>query len=310
MRVGFIGAGKVGCSLGKFFSEGGVRMTGYFSRHIESAKAAAEFTGTKCYVGIKELVSDSDAIFITVPDGVITEIFKELRKFDIRGKQICHCSGSISAAEAFPGIEDTGAVACSIHPLFPISDKFTTYRELTGAFFCLEGDVKCVSEWEEQLKALGVRTQIIESASKVSYHAGCAIASNLVCALMQESLNLLTKCGFTDESAREALTPLVKSNIGHVLNDGVVNALTGPVERNDIKTVQKHIDCFPTKKEKELYCTVSSNLIQIARAKHPETDFSEMESILREELINEQKYCFYIGGNEGTRRKDLAGDML
>lgn len=110
-------------------------MTGYYSRHIESAKTAADFTGTHCYEKLEDLISDSDAIFITVPDGVITDIFKELRKFDIKGKQICHCSGSISAEEAFPGIRDTGAMACSIHPLFPISDKFTTYTELTDAFF-------------------------------------------------------------------------------------------------------------------------------------------------------------------------------
>ncbi len=310
MKTGFIGAGKVGCTLGKVFSEGGIRMTGYYSRHIESAKAAAVFTGTHCYDELETLVHDSDAIFITVPDGVITDIFKELTKFDIKGKHICHCSGSMSAGEAFPGIYEAGAIGCSIHPLFPISDKFTTYKEVTDAFFCLEGDEEGVSFWETQLNSLGIRTQVIDPDSKVSYHAGCAIASNLVCALMQESLHLLAGCGFSDKAAREALAPLIRSNVEHVISDGVESALTGPVERNDIKTVQKHIACFPTKKEKELYCTVSSNLIQIAGEKHPETDYSEMERILREELVNEQKYCFYISGNEGKRREDLTGDLL
>ena len=158
MKIGFIGAGKVGCTLGKFFIEGGIRMTGYYSRHIESAKAAADFTGTCCYDELSRLVHDSDAIFITVPDGTITDIYKELIKFDIRGKQICHCSGSISAGEAFPDAVETGALVFSIHPLFPISDKFTTYRELTGAFFCLEGDEKCVDVWKEQLELMGAKT--------------------------------------------------------------------------------------------------------------------------------------------------------
>ena len=287
MKIGFIGAGKVGCTLGKFFTEGGIRMTGYYSRHIESAKAAADFTGTCCYDELSRLVHDSDAIFITVPDGTITDIYKELIKFDIRGKQICHCSGSISAGEAFPDAAETGALVFSIHPLFPISDKFTTYRELTGAFFCLEGDEKCVDVWKEQLESMGAKTQVINPKDKVSYHAGCAIASNLVCALLHESIGLLKGCGFSETGARKALAPLIRSNIGHILTDGPVKALTGPVERNDIGTVRKHIDCFRTNEEKELYCMVSSDLIQIAREKHPDTDFSEMENVLREELVNE-----------------------
>ena len=43
MRIGFIGAGKVGVSLGKFFREGGLPVSGYYNRHREAAQAAADF---------------------------------------------------------------------------------------------------------------------------------------------------------------------------------------------------------------------------------------------------------------------------
>lgn len=33
MKIGFIGAGKVGFSLGMFFVQGGISVTGYYSRH-------------------------------------------------------------------------------------------------------------------------------------------------------------------------------------------------------------------------------------------------------------------------------------
>lgn len=41
MKIGFIGAGKVGFSLGKFFVQGGVPVTGYYSRRRDSAEEAA-----------------------------------------------------------------------------------------------------------------------------------------------------------------------------------------------------------------------------------------------------------------------------
>lgn len=135
MRIGFIGAGKVGFSLGRFMKEGGVQVTGYYNRHREGAIEAAEFTGSNCYDNLEELVQSSDAIFLTVPDNKITEVYESIRRLDIRNKMICHCSGAMSAREAFPGIEEHGAAGYSIHPLFPVSDKLTSYRELGGAFF-------------------------------------------------------------------------------------------------------------------------------------------------------------------------------
>ena len=41
MKVGFIGAGKVGFSLGKYFKTHGVSVVGYYSKTPESAKSAA-----------------------------------------------------------------------------------------------------------------------------------------------------------------------------------------------------------------------------------------------------------------------------
>ncbi|CBK89195.1 Phosphoglycerate dehydrogenase and related dehydrogenases [Faecalitalea cylindroides T2-87] len=97
MRAGFIGAGKVGFSLGKYLKENGVEITGYFSKSPESAKSAADFTNTKLYKSIENILSDSDTLFITVPDGQISKVWDYMKNLDIKNKNICHCSGSISS---------------------------------------------------------------------------------------------------------------------------------------------------------------------------------------------------------------------
>ena len=159
MKTGFIGAGKVGFSLGKMFAESGLPLTGYYSRQRESAEEAANFTGTHAYSDLCELVQDSDAIFLTVPDRAITPVYLELRSFSLSGKQICHCSGALSARDAFPGIEETGALGLSIHPLFPVSSRYDSYRELADAFFCLEGDFEAVSAWKPLLERCGFEAE-------------------------------------------------------------------------------------------------------------------------------------------------------
>ena len=279
MKIGFIGAGKVGFSLGKYFAENGLEISGYYSRSESSALEAAVFTGSELFVSAEELVSASDAVFLTVPDSDITEIYNSLPKELLSGRQICHCSGAMSAAEAFPDIEKYGAKAASIHPLFPISSKTESYKELSNAFFCIEGD--CAKEWSAVLSGMGNPTRIIPSDIKSRYHAACSVASNLVCGLMAESAELLEQCGFTEEEALSALEPLAMSNMKRIYTVGPTTALTGPVERNDVSTVKKHIACINGGNDSDIYRAVSKKLTEMAKERHPQADYTEMEKLLR-----------------------------
>ena len=278
MNIGFIGAGKVGFSLGKYLSVNGIGLSGYYSRNLNSAEEAAEFTGSKTFSTPGDLIRESTVIFITVPDGAITDVFNNIRELGISGKLICHCSGALSAGEAFTDIASTGAYGLSVHPLFPVSSKYDSYKELGNAFFCLEGNR--ADEWRDILTSLGNPVRIIDGSVKVRYHAACAISSNLVCALAAESVSLLKECGFTADEALQALRPLAMSNISKVFEAGPVSALTGPVERNDVSTVSKHLKCFGTDEERELYTAVSRKLTEVASEKHPETDYSELRKLL------------------------------
>ena len=279
MKVGFIGAGKVGFSLGRYFADNGIELSGYYSRTADSARKAAEFTGSEFYSQPDGLISASDAVFLTVPDGAIKETYLSLTKYKLTGKQLCHCSGAMSATEAFPDISAYGALASSIHPLFPVSSKEESYKELGNAFFCIEGD--CADEWSGILSRMGNSVRIITSGIKSRYHAACSVASNLVCGLMEESVQMLEQCGFTADEALAALEPLAMSTIRRIFAVGPTAALTGPVERNDVSTVKKHIACIDDKTGLELYKAVSRKLADMAQERHMELDYTEMKSILR-----------------------------
>ena len=107
MNVGFIGAGKVGFSLGKWFAHNGVTVTGYWSRRRESAGEAALFTGTQAFDSTEALVRASDVIFLTVPDGMIPTVFVE----DVARAGVPRMRGDDPAV----GAAATGNVGCSPH---------------------------------------------------------------------------------------------------------------------------------------------------------------------------------------------------
>ena len=65
MQIGFIGAGKVGVSLGKYFKEKGRNVGGYYSLTRASAAWAAAFTQTTCYERRNHQQLRHDSIYCT-----------------------------------------------------------------------------------------------------------------------------------------------------------------------------------------------------------------------------------------------------
>lgn len=277
LNIGFIGAGKVGCTLGKYFStDPETTIKGYYSRSTESAIDAARFTDSKSYRDLSELIDECDTIFLTVPDGSIRDTWNKVKGYDIREKMICHCSGSLSCNDAFAGIEETGAFGYSAHPLFAVSDKYNAYRELTGVFFTLEG-----TALQGLFERLGNPTKVIDGKDKTTYHCAAATASNLVCGLIDQSLALMKRCGFGEEEAIKALAPILMGNMSHIAEKGPTESLTGPVERNDIETIRKHIDCLTDSDEQNIYRLLTGRLIQMAEARHQDRDYAEMSQLIR-----------------------------
>ncbi len=282
MRIGFVGAGKVGFSLGKYMTERKVCVSGYYSLHPDSALSASEFTHTRHYLRFEDLVRESDAVFLTVPDGAISSVWNSLKRLKLQGKFICHCSGSLSSA-IFSGIDRTGASGYSIHPLFAVNDRLQSYKELSHAFFTIEGSPEHIQLWEEMFRGFGNPVRILSSQNKTLYHASAVCVSNLVIGLYETAARLLLSCGFEPEEAQAALGPLFIHNADKLDAEGCEAALTGPVERGDLSTIQNHLDVL-SGNEREIYVRLSEVLVDIAKRKHPHRDYGTVSGLLSEAL--------------------------
>lgn len=280
MRIGFVGAGKVGFTLGKYMTERDVHVSGYYSRNKESAKLAAEFTNTLYFDTIEELLESSDALFLTVPDGTIEQIWNSLKQYSLKSKFICHCSGAMSTA-VFSNIDQTGAFGYSIHPLVAINDKMQSYRDISQTYFTIEGSKEHIDYWCTFFEGLGNPVRVIDKQDKVLYHSAAVFASNFVVGLYDVAVDILTQCGFDKESASKAIAPLFLNNCKNVAEHGSVDALTGPIERADENTINKHLDALDGN-NKEIYKSLSNVLIRIAEEKHSDKDYTRLKQMLRE----------------------------
>jgi predicted short-subunit dehydrogenase-like oxidoreductase (DUF2520 family) len=280
MKIGIVGAGRVGFSIGKYLSErqSDMSVIGYYDTIRNNAVEAAQFTGTESFQDLERLVELSDTLFITTPDGIIAQAWDCIKEMSLTNKIICHFSGSLSSV-VFSGMEETGASGCSIHPMLAFSDKYSSYQQLEKAFFTIEGDAKAVEVMSHHLKSLGNTVCPINGDKKALYHTAASILSNQVVAVLDTGYRLLAECGFSRDDAIKASEHLVRGNVENVIRQDTVQALTGPIDRGDVSTVQKHLAAL-NGEDKEMYCILGKKLVEIAQVKNPDRDYSEMLRLL------------------------------
>lgn len=278
MRIGFIGAGKVGFSLGKYFVEHKIPVSGYYSRNMQSAKEAACFTKTRNYSSLEEVVADSEVLFITVSDSAIAEVWNQLKTLPVADKIICHCSGVLSSL-VFSDIASFGCYGYSIHPLLAVSSKLQSYQEFSNAIFTIEGEAEYLQVMKDLISSCGNKVIPIRAEDKNRYHAAAVLASNLVLGLVETATEELVNCGFSKKDAQDALFPLISGNVGHLKEQSLEEALTGPVERGDSATIERHLQVLEGE-NKQIYKLLSKKALEIAKRKHLDREYQEMEEKL------------------------------
>ncbi|SHI89883.1 Predicted oxidoreductase, contains short-chain dehydrogenase (SDR) and DUF2520 domains [Clostridium cavendishii DSM 21758] len=278
MKIGFLGAGKVGVSLGKYFKIKGLNLSGYYSRKLASSQFGAGFTDSKYYTSFQKFIVESDIIFITTTDNEVVNCYNKLSNFDLRGKILINTSGSISSKE-FSKARELGAYSYSLHPIYPFPDKETSYKNLNQAVFTLEGQAEKLNIIYEIITSLG-NDVVILNGDKTTYHLACVMASNLMLALTSKAINYLKLLGFTEESAISILIPLIKSNFQSIEQVGLVNSLTGPVLRYDSLTIKKHLEVINLE-DAQFYKDLSLELLSLAIKKNGENQgYAELKRIL------------------------------
>nr|WP_279311706.1 DUF2520 domain-containing protein [Roseburia faecis] len=163
--------------------------------------------------------------------------------------------------------------------MLPFSNKFSSYQQLEHAFFTVEGHPHAVQVITDLLTSYGNEVCRIDAAAKPEYHAAASILSNQVIAVLDTGYRLLEDCGFSRKKAVAATAALVRQNIENVLSQGCVHALTGPIERGDVSTVEKHLQVL-NPEDAALYRMLGTRLLTIAKEKNPAQNYENMEHVL------------------------------
>ncbi len=272
--VSIVGAGTLGSLFARELSGRGYPIASIINRTGRTALALAKSVKCrKASTQISDIDPRTQIILIAVSDDAVAETASRLATLKtLRHRTLfaAHCSG-VHSADALRPLRLKGATVASIHPIqtFPAARSGLPARaKLSGIYFGVDADRKALPQAEALVRALGGTPVVIPAELKPLYHVACVFASNY----------LMVHLGVVDEIARklslraswsEVFGPLIATSMGNVVKRPLADALTGPIVRGDIATIDRHLDALAAHAPEflPLYTVAGLNLGRIARDK-------------------------------------------
>ena len=241
--ISIIGLGSLGKVLAGGLSEAGFSIRSVYNRSEEEATLLAQELDADHWGSFPKTKTELGSItFIAVPDRSIEYTAKQLAAIsdDFMGQSFVHCSGNESS-ECLASLQQKGADVASFHPLQTFTSA-SDASDFEGIYFDLEGDVDVISQLKTLSEKLGAHHIVVSPQAKPYLHAAAVMASNYLVALVETAGTIAEEGGMDKDEILPALMPLIEKSVNNISqSSGFEDALSGPVARGDIVTVNEHL---------------------------------------------------------------------
>lgn len=240
LRVGVLGAGRVGAVLGAALAQCGHDVTSVSAVSEQSRARADLLLPGVPVVAAHEVPRGNDLVLLTVPDDALADLVAGLVATGAltRGQLVAHASGRHGLQVLAPAT-DVGALPLAMHPVLPFSGTRVDLARLTGTAFGVTAPEVLLPIAQALVLELGGEPVVVADELRPLWHAALAHGANHLVTLVATAADLLRTAGVTDPS--QVLGPLLGAALDGALRAGDA-ALTGPVARGDAGTVRAHLE--------------------------------------------------------------------
>lgn len=237
--VGVIGAGAVGTALGLALHRAGWPVAAVASRdQARRERFRSLVPGARGFAEAEALLDEVELIIVAVPDDAIAPLAGRLRLYS--GQAIVHTSGALGP-EVLEGALAAGTQAGTFHPLVSFADVERSVAALRGATIAIEGDPELASLLGRLAEAIGANAVRLAPGTKAAYHAAAVLAAGGFVALLDAIARLGAVAGLDEAGSLAIYGRLVEQTLANARAIGIAAALTGPMTRGDIGTLDRHL---------------------------------------------------------------------
>jgi predicted short-subunit dehydrogenase-like oxidoreductase (DUF2520 family) len=240
-RLSIIGSGHVASTLGRLWHGSQcVMLLDVLSRSNDNARAACEFIGAGRALQDYAALEQADIYLIATPDDQIAACCALLANSGriLTGTVVFHCSGALPASVLQPALA-CGALVASVHPVRSFALPEQVAASFAGTWCGMEGDAQALAVVAPLFEAIGAHCIAIDPGAKTIYHAAAVFASNYLVTVIDVALQAYGQAGVPREVAMKLMEPLVRKTVDQVFEAGTAAALSGPIARGDMATVER-----------------------------------------------------------------------
>ncbi len=240
LRVGVVGAGRVGAVLGAALARAGHDVVAVSAVSAASRSRAAALLPDVPVVAADRVPATADLVLLTMPDDALPGLVHGLAATGALrpGQLVAHTSGRHGLAVLEPAVQ-VGARPLALHPVLPFTGRAADVDRLQGAAFGVTCPEPLRGIAEALVSGLGGVVEWVPEERRALWHAALAHAANHLTTLVNSSADLLREAGA--QQPDRVLRPLLGAALDGSLSRGDA-ALTGPVARGDAGTVRAHLE--------------------------------------------------------------------
>ena len=249
-KISLVGAGKVGSTLSLLLKENGFEIVSIISRTKKSAKKLGKLVHCKTIsTSIKDISPQTEFLLLAVPDGVLKNVADEIAatsQLNFKKIIVAHVSG-VHSVEVLSSMKKKGAKVSGFHPIqtFPknISIQQLKKNISHNIVFGIECEKKIQPIMKQLAKKMNGKSVFITSEIKPLYHLACVVSSSFSITLLKVIEEIASNFPFAEEW-KTAFSPILLSSIANALSTSPSSALTGPIPRGDVKTIEMHLNAL------------------------------------------------------------------
>ncbi len=238
MRIIIVGPGRAGLSLGLAAAAAGHSLAAVVGRDAIQAEAAGIRLDTVALTPSQAL-PEADLAVLAVRDAAIAPVAGAIADQAEQVGAAVHMSGLTSVA-ALDSLRARGLAVGSLHPLQTMPSPEGGAAQLEGAWFAVTAAEPLRSKLRDFARSLGGHPFDLADEARALYHAAASAAANFPIAALTMAADLFDTAGVPFAAAE----PLVSAAIANAFEMGPRPALTGPVSRGDVATVQAQLEAI------------------------------------------------------------------
>lgn len=240
LRVGIVGAGRVGAVLGAALRRAGHDIVAVSAvSDLSRLRAEALLPGVPIRP-VPDVIADADLVLLSVPDDVLPGLVAGLVDTGTihAGQFVAHPSGRYGTDVLAP-VTHVGAIPLALHPVMTFTGTSVDLARLADCPFGVTAPEPVRPVAEALVVEMGGEPVWVPEEARALYHAAVVFGANYLMTVVLQSLDLLREAGIAEP--QRLMGPLLSASLDNALRHGD-SALTGPVARGDARTVADHLE--------------------------------------------------------------------